>query len=353
MRRELFRWMGGVLLGTVVVGCLAPPFLGDIGQWQWLAELERYGRPPGLVERRRDEGWGTTRYGRHGIAGVEDLEAVPDPKLAIWGDSLVAALQVPDEEKLAQQVTQLCKTRAGRVITGIGLGESGADAGDYYHLLPRYERLVSPAAHLILLSDFADLEPNGETFVDAPAFELRPREPPVSGEGEIALRRELARWHAELFYFPLKRVILDWRRGAFRFALGRTELTVEPPAGALPPPRDEAWAFVLTRLRERTALPLAILYAPAVPALVRGRVSIEDRYGPWAQRLREVAAARGIDFVDATPALIADYRATGQLPRGFQNGRPGEGHFNAGGHRALARAICPWIESKIDAVHAD
>ena len=52
----------------------------------------------------------------------------------------------------------------------------------------------------------------------------------------------------------------------------------------------------------------------------------------------------GIDVIDTGFRFQKLYETEGQLPYGFANTAPGEGHLNALGHRILAEEIIAYLE---------
>ncbi|MEA2692730.1 MAG: hypothetical protein QOJ16_2117 [Acidobacteriota bacterium] len=72
------------------------------------------------------------------------------------------------------------------------------------------------------------------------------------------------------------------------------------------------------------------------------QLGIADLFYP-DERIRKTAEAAGIPVLNLAPPL-ADYAArTGQFLHGFPNTKPGEGHWNALGHREAARVLGRWL----------
>ena len=66
---------------------------------------------------------------------------------------------------------------------------------------------------------------------------------------------------------------------------------------------------------------------------------------PFAQerRLTALLAARRIPYLPLGPRLQRQVDDHGLLLHGFTGQAPGEGHWNATGHRLAAAAISPWL----------
>jgi len=83
------------------------------------------------------------------------------------------------------------------------------------------------------------------------------------------------------------------------------------------------------------------------PSLAKRRafareLGVPDLFYP-DQRLEELGRAAGIPVLALAPPL-ADYAArTGQYLHGFPNSKPGEGHWNAAGHREASRLLTAWL----------
>jgi hypothetical protein len=72
------------------------------------------------------------------------------------------------------------------------------------------------------------------------------------------------------------------------------------------------------------------------------QLGITDLFYP-DERIKRIGEAAGIPVLNLAPPL-ADYAArTGQFLHGFPNTKPGEGHWNALGHREAARVLGRWL----------
>ena len=301
--------------------------------------------PPGYSYVHRTEGFGRTLFGAHGISGIPDAAALTGPKILFWGDSYVEGLQVDDNDKMAQAFTRLAR-EAGLDLTGVGLGGSGQRVADYYFKMPVYERLLPRTlAHVIVIADLADVLPdNGadchSSFLSKPALDLIWSQCLPNATGQ--------RWGKLLAHlrlqgpYDLYRRILDLRP---RLTPGPAN---DAPAGApepelSPTARQTAWDFLLPRLRARTSLPLLIVYLPVTPRIQDNRVVTEPLQADAVAAFARTCAAHGIGFVNMADPFNAYFAETRQLPRGFANTPPGEGHINAAGHFLVARAVLEYL----------
>lgn len=116
----------------------------------------------------------------------------------------------------------------------------------------------------------------------------------------------------------------------------------------------EAWRFALETLRQMSRAPVLIVYVPATPSLHHGALVTSN---PEAELLATFALEcerAGVHLVDVGPKFEAYSRENpGRFPRGFQNSRPWEGHYNVAGHRLVAEALHDWVEVNHHVVYPD
>ena len=176
-------WILGFLSSFILIWVITPFFIDSIPVWEYDPELQRYVMARGHMQRGRSEGWGSTLYGRHGVSAISDVRSLVGKKVAIWGDSFVEGHQLPDFEKLAQQITRIC-WETPKPLTAVAIAESGRSVSDYYFLMPYYDKMLHPIAHYIIIADLADLNPDGVGFVETEhGFDFRPKEQKFTGIG--------------------------------------------------------------------------------------------------------------------------------------------------------------------------
>ena len=304
----------------------------------------------------RAEGWATTHFGKYGISGIADVTAVAGPKVAIWGDSHVQAFHVADGDKVAQQVTQI-SAEVGMPVTGLGIASGDRVAGDYYFQLPRYERIVEPRCHFIVLNnDVNDVCPDGMVFLSEPKLHFRDRNfRPAMTDGPT--RRILERWRLR-FLWRAMRVTLktgpdgaQWRK--LRFSVGPVPAAKPPPEQSDPKNYSDAWRYLLKEIRLQASRPVVFIYAPRTPFIEKGQVRFNDPAGPMVEGFKNACRAGGVAFIDLTRDFEESYRRTGVFPRGFHNGFISRGHWNEHGHRLAARAIVRYLRESGDLIHTD
>ncbi|MBW2619228.1 MAG: hypothetical protein JRC92_10170 [Deltaproteobacteria bacterium] len=352
-QRSLISWLAGLAVVSALVWLLFPYFETSICVVDLDPALGINLPKPGQSLHWRREGWGTTNWGLHGVAGgVPDVTRLEGLKVLLWGDSMVQALQVDDQWKTAQQITRIWQDRHDPGLTGVSVGGSGRSAADYHFLLPRYEEVVEGlSAHFIIVAALSDFSPEGEFFLAPPAFRFTGlhREPITSSKVRLA-----ARWRLNFLirrYFEVKEAFST--RG-LRFGLGRAEAgrpDPEPAAKDEAPP-IAAWSFALKALKDRAERPLVIVYAPGLPTLKGGRLVRGEEVRPLVDLFAAQCRQADLGFLDLAPVFVRSFEETGLFPCGFNNGRPGAGHFNAHGQRLIAEAICDYIETHFNALHS-
>ena len=94
------------------------------------------------------------------------------------------------------------------------------------------------------------------------------------------------------------------------------------------PWRSEFWVFV---------------YAPKTPFIDNGQVNFDDPAKSMADAFKKACNDAGVAFIDLTRDFEEFYRKTGKFSRGFNNGFISRGHWNAHGHRLVAKAIVKYL----------
>jgi len=325
--------------------------------YTWSPDTGTWIRPPGSVHRHRSEGWGTSRFGQLDIIGFDDITRIEIPAIAIWGDSHVEAFQVEQWERMQDVLMDMWKTDK-EILTAFGIGCSGESIADWYFKIPRYEkRCPTILAHFIVLSDMSDVLPNDSpsehsAFLSKPEYRIVERNKEPEHRWIKAVLRKCG---LDFVWWPTKSLIKDTK---LRFALGQhkwsrlrsTEVALEPKPG-------RSFSFLLHTLRRETTKPVIFVYCPHLPVIGDGKVRFKDPDANIASMFAEECRREGFGFIDMTHDFYNYYRETGGFPRGFPNSKPSEGHFNAGGHRLIAKAIYraapEYINRRVDAFHAN
>jgi lysophospholipase L1-like esterase len=305
-------------------------------------------------------------------------------RIAILGDSCTEALQVPVEEtfwaRLPRELAS-CPALAGhpgKSVETLNFGVSGY--GTAQELLTLRTRVFKYHPDLVLLAFYTgnDVRNNYRPLEQDP---LRPYF--VLQGGRLVLDdsfrtssgyRARQTFAARLLYAAFNHSALlqvgkmaksagDGLVGAYKAKrvttqaieeLGLDNAVYSPPGNA---DWQAAWAVTEAMLREMGEEVRAHGARFAVVTLTDGiqvhpdvkkrqafarQLGIADLFYP-DERIKKTAEAAGIPVLNLAPPL-ADYAArTGQFLHGFPNTRPGEGHWNARGHREAARVLGRWL----------
>jgi hypothetical protein len=371
VRTVVTRWLLGAVIASLLVGLVCPFFLSSLRVYEWCPELDDYVMKDGYVHRKRDEGWASTHYGPYGfnrMAGMVDTNSLA---VMIWGDSFVEAHQVSDEYKTVCQVNKTLSEQGLPYLRALSVGRACWSVSDYYFKIPRYESLVNPVCHFIVVAEggLKDLCPDEVTFLSKPAPRLVQRFLVDSTRSRVIT--DLYEWGlSDALLAPWRAVrtlSAEWRKR--RFSLGpradadsaatvsgcNAPFTIGDPNVVL-----ASWDFVLDALKSTTDKPIVLVLVPTGPHLEHGVISCADPQMPWRARLADLCQAKHIGCIDMTETLIDDYQWTGKLSRGTNNGLPDAGHLNVRGQWLLSQAICSYLTEHRDnfrktgyAVHTD
>ena len=327
-------------------------FCDSLRPYTYDPELNKYIYTPGLMYKKRSEGFARTYHGLHGINGIRDIKSDERSKIIIWGDSYIEAHQVNDPEKIPQRITEkLSATGFHDKLMSYGVGMSGDSVADYYFDIPRYEKLTGDVrAHYIIITSFEDTMPDQATDTRKGIFKSNPLRfyedhwaPKIPKVKEI-----FNRFGLYFVWQPFLAVRSSFRKISFLpkwIGSGQQQDTLLEP---VEPSRmlREYWSFLFQEIRKQTDKPVSFVYCPAIPAMERGKVIYEDVNGEKYFLFKEIAEEYGMTVLDARDSFISFYKQTGIFPRGFINSRPSGGHLNKYGHDIVAELITFHILTK-------
>ncbi len=374
--RIVLKWMAGGLLSIVAIWVITARFSDSIPLEQWSEPLRRNVLSPGTTYQERREGWATNHIGDLGLIGSRPEDLAASPKVMIWGDSFVEAFHVDDRLKMHRQLTGLLQAKHNGKGTGIAVGERFCSIADYLFRIPDYEAAIPDVKlhviHLYSLEDtFPDQYPGGRIslFLSEPTLhfekydnEFRELEEPVRQS-----RARLLISQYDLQFFSRLRTSLTKiaRLDGLRFKPGVVSKTKVDPAahrawnrfldpawGSAEPPL-EAWRYLLKELDGATEVPILFVYSPPTPALLDGKLVLENPEKNLADHFAALCREQGIGFVSLEDPFRDFLKENGRFPKGFPNSRPWEGHYNPDGHRIVAETIANWIEENRHVVYPD
>jgi lysophospholipase L1-like esterase len=302
-------------------------------------------------------------------------------RIAVLGDSCTEALQVPVEQTfwaLLPAELRSCPTLGGRPVEVLNFGVSGY--GTAQELLMLRRRVLRYQPDLVLLAFYTgnDVRNNYRPLEQDP---LRPyfvlqrgrlvlddafRTSPGYRARQTAAARLLyaAFNHSALLQVgKMAKSASDNLVGAYKAKRVTTQVIEElglDNAVYSPPGNDDwraAWTVTEAMLREMGEEARGHGARFAVVTLTDGiqvdpnlkkrqafahQLGIADLFYP-DERIQTAGKAAGIPVLNLAPPL-ADYAAkTGHFLHGFPNTKPGEGHWNAEGHRVGAKVLAPWL----------
>jgi lysophospholipase L1-like esterase len=323
----------------------------------------------------RSEGEAYVRINSHGWRDAERSLERPAGALrvAVLGDSFTEALQVPLEKTFpARLERELNECRPGGVprVEVLNFGVSGY--GTAQQLLTLRERVWQYDPQVVLLA-FLPLNDVANNSRALEPWHARPFFVPGSG-GALVLdasfrddpdfrdKLESAPLHAALAELRLHQLVRRVRDGSYEGwragGLGESGIAEQ----ALAPPADpdwrEAWA-VTEKLVEAMHADVAARGARFLVGVLPGGAAVypdaaqRESYaaalglGDYLYPERRIAAmgrARGFEVVGLTGPMREHAERTGEYLHGFDNTRPGFGHWNDLGHRVaagvLAKHLC-------------
>ena len=153
------RWAIGIGFSVALIWIITALFTAKIVPEEWSLELKRNVRASGWTITERTEGWASSSVFEHGLIGTPLRDHQNLPKIFIWGDSFVEAIQVADDDKMHRQLSRLLASESGMVA--VGIGEPWWSVADHIVRLPDYERTLQDVRlHVIHLNSLED------TFTD-------------------------------------------------------------------------------------------------------------------------------------------------------------------------------------------
>jgi lysophospholipase L1-like esterase len=283
-------------------------------------------------------------------------------RIAVLGDSFTEALQIPVEQAfwaVTERELAGCPERRARSVEVLNFGVSGYGTGQ--ELLLLQDRVWAYQPDIVLLAFFSGNDISDNTFelgrMGAPYF-VRTADGlglDVSHIPPVGLRQA---WFRALDYSRLLQ-LLEAGRQAYK-RRGRTTVDEELSGRLYLDQPDELWeeAWQVTEaLIERMHHEVSsrgarfllvtlsngeqVLPDPAARARVQERLGVSDLLYP-ERRLRRLADAEGFPALLLAPELQRYAQERKVYLHGFQ-ANPGEGHWNAEGHRVAGGLIAPFL----------
>jgi len=328
----------------------------------YTVDLERgFALRPGAEGVWSREGRGSVRINGAGFRGA-DVPAARAPgalRVAVLGDSFTEALQVDEQDTFVQRlqtslsVARSCALRrnlpGGVEVLNFGVGAygTGQELLTWRHLARRYR------PDLVLLTvypgnDFTDNEPIPRQ--DRPVFLL-------DAQNQLQIDQRFRNTLAFRWRFSPPGRLIDGLMNHSRLLQllneAKNRLASRPSSGAVAPvasrASDRAW-----QLTDRLIGTLAAEVSAERARFAVISTSAPDQVWPnvqerpkepfvQEQRLAALLAQRRIPYLPLAPVLQRQADHDRLVLHGFEGQAPGQGHWNATGHRLAATTITPWL----------
>ncbi|HVF59545.1 MAG TPA: SGNH/GDSL hydrolase family protein [Thermoanaerobaculia bacterium] len=342
---------------------------------------------PGAAGRWRQEGDAPVRINRDGLRDEEHPLAKPprELRIALLGDSMVEALQVPRDRtfwELVERRLEGCEPLRGRRVEVLNFGVSGY--GTAQELLTLRHEVWKYRPDLVLLGFYAgnDVRNNHQpleqdplrpyftlagdpprlvldaSFRDSRGYRLRRSAPGRLLYGVLDASRALQL--GKQAKSALDGLVGSWKaRKSTRGEAALQELGLDNAVYA--PPADAEWrqawrtteALIRQMHREARAhgarfavvtltTPIQVDPDAGKRRAFAARLGVRDLFAP-ERRLAVFARREGFPLLPLAPDLQRHAARTGAYLHGFPNTPPGEGHWNPEGHRVAGNRIALWL----------
>ena len=332
----------------------------------YTVDAERgYGLRAGAEGRWTREGEGQVRVNSAGFRGPE-VNLAPTAnglRVAVLGDSFTEALQVDEQATWVQQLQRrlnadprcplLTGHPAGLQLLNFGVGGygTGQELLTWRHLASSYK----PALVILAIypgNDITDNDPKSRK--DRPVFRLE-------RDGQLSIDQSFREQPATRWRLSPPGQLVESAFNHSRLLQllneAKNRLAAQPtsPSATPPPPSqgsEEAWAITDALINQfkkevRAQGAQLLVVSTSSPEQVWPRPDQRPAQ-PFAQeqRLAGLLASRGIPYLPLGPLLQRQADQQGLTLHGFSGQAPGEGHWNAVGHRLAAEQIAPWLCSQ-------
>jgi len=322
------------------------------------------------------EGWQAKEgeiFIRINSLGMRDRErtVAPQPgvtRIALLGDSLVAAEEVPLEKTIGQVLEVKLQSALGRPVEVLNFGVGGYTLSQEFLLLQNRVWDFRPDIVLLILSP-SSVPSCDRRLVHAniPYFVLKDGDivpdpknrPPAASTPEA--RRKHALYGDLMNRFRVLQMLRKATRDGISQEIGKlrgkrrfhnetfADMWVHPPSS---PAKENAWSVaegILVEMVKDTGAHHAEFWISAVGPPIEENPNLSEReaflkhqevseFSYTEERFRSFAAAHGMNYIALEPAL-ADFVAKNRTSlRGFFNTAPNYGHWNEAGH-AVAGSV--------------
>ena len=323
-RKQVCQWALALLAGFFVVNALC---FGYERQPGWLDTPEGPAASvwrPGAVIVHGTEGYGISKVDENGFLNSDGTLA--ERYVLMMGASHTQGKEVSPGQRYSTLVNDYFSGGSG-FLTAYSIASDG-------HFLPSQIRHFRAAVEAFPNAGAITIE-IGSTD-DSPQELHDARKQPVYDPGNGGFnnlspvsRLKLAAKEGLPLLTLLKKNVQTLRAQAAEDSEGRYDYETELDAA-------------LALIRAEFDGPIAFVYHPTTSLASDGTLQLG--YSDTWEAFCRLCEKHGIDVIDTGSRFQKLYETEGQLPYGFANTTPGEGHLNALGHRILAEEIIAYLE---------
>ncbi|MFZ5805751.1 MAG: SGNH/GDSL hydrolase family protein [Verrucomicrobiota bacterium] len=310
------------------------------------------------------EGYGRYRHDELGFNNDEGIaQSTNTPRILVLGDSFTKAEQISRENNFCSRLQQQL-SKAEQKINVINLGMSGNAIAEYIHYAPVYLKKFNPQYVIIqftiedFTNDATDSSKNIHMQIQNSQFQVVKSSP-----------SRLKNWKNQLiafsplttyFYLKFPREIWSnegsWLHRFVSLSCGRGCANLTPSLSKsvlsyrakdnisfLSPEKNVALIkWELQQLKNLYGEKLILLHTPRMPQIENHQIVLTEE-NPLIDELKKLCTELQIPVADPSSQFIELYQTQHKFPRGFNNSRPGSGHFNESGHQILANVLFEYL----------
>ncbi|GLS25924.1 hypothetical protein [Marinibactrum halimedae] len=302
------------------------------------------------------EGWA---YNKTNELGLIDQAVSPSKQhVVVLGDSIVESKQVHYTDSFAAHIEQTLNEI--EIING---GHSSYNPSHYPLVLQRIKQSSKPQLSILFLhpGEMIGLVSGATQLIRDENGTLIDILPKVSSADQIKKKLEPFMQHSALFTHLMRKLkpiandaISDYRESVrklkYAFSSENTALTQSAPtldiASLIVSDGIDRLALILEKIKRESDGQLVVVFYDNIQFLENGKVSLTTDLNE-GDAFKGAAQIAQVPVYDLTPTLVQHYQTTKELPLGFHNLIPGDGHLNPIGHKVVADALVPIIQEHL------
>ncbi len=259
--------------------------------------------------------------------------------IIILGDSYTEALQVKREKNFSHQTMKYLEEQndPSKIFN---LGLSGLSMADYILFCENYKKKYNPDILIIQVTEsdfFLDaISKSKIVYIEESKQEYSIN---LNQNYESRLQQVLTKIYEPLNDTQRIAMLLPFLQYMKQKAeqLYQKQTTKVNPINEQKQYDRKLLEWELKTLKEKYNIPIVLVYIPTTPIIENGKaITRDDEFSPI---LKSYAKKYDIEVIDMKEPFEQTYQQTKQMPRGFDNTSPGNGHLNALGHKLVAQEL--------------